>query len=63
MFFSTSGNRAETSLPIVIAAIVFCIASFLDSIVRSYHYDTRVFALPFICVLGHEAIAQLKRFT
>lgn len=30
MFFSTSGNRADTSLPSVIAMIVFCIDSFLN---------------------------------
>jgi hypothetical protein len=31
MFLRTSGNRADTSLPNVIAIIVFCIDSFLTS--------------------------------
>jgi hypothetical protein len=30
MFLSTSGKRADTSLPSVMAMMVFCIASFLD---------------------------------
>jgi len=30
MFFSTSGNRAETSFPSVIAMMVFCMASLLS---------------------------------
>ena len=42
MFFRTSGNKAETSLPIVIAAIVFCIASFLESIVTFCHMILKV---------------------
>lgn len=35
MFLRTSGNKADTSFPSVIEAIVFCIASFLHNQYKS----------------------------
>ena len=51
MFFKTSGNKAETSLPNVIAMIVLWIASFLKSrsVVGLYVIANVV---PFVCILG-----------
>ena len=51
MFFNTSGNRADTSLPRVIAMIVFCIDSFLQESSVFLQHSPGVL-LPFICILG-----------
>jgi hypothetical protein len=57
MFFKTSGNNAETSLPNVIAAIVRWIASFLFYIVSLSYILNRQYGLT-----SHVRIEKLDHF-
>ncbi len=50
MFLRTSGNSADTSLPSVIAIMVFCIDSFLHNELEKLS-SGEVVVLPFVGIL------------